>query len=120
MACAVLREESPGAVVEDVGIELSLAVVEAESGSVDTDDVAESGDDGEVLEALGVEDDGGELRALALLVLDVKRGIHNLEGADISVLVGLVGEGSIDDHTIDVLGLVGGHGCLRELRVLVL
>lgn len=122
VASTLLGEDGPGAVVEDVSVELSLAVVEAEGSSVDTDDVTDSGDDGEVLESLGIQDDGGEVGAVAgaLLALDVERGVDDLEGADVSVLVGLVGEGSIDDDTIDVLGLAGGEGSLSKLRVLVL
>lgn len=122
VACSLLGEDSPGAVVEDVSVELSLAVVEAEGSSVDADDVSELGDDGEILESLGVQDDGGEVRAVtgSLLVLDIERGVYDLEGADVSVLVGLVGEGGIDDDTVDVLGLAGGEGSLVKLRVLVL
>ena len=122
VAGTVLSEDSPRAVVEDVSVELLLAIVEAEGGSVDADDVTEAGDDGEVLESLGVEDEGGEVRGVAgsLLALDVERGINDLQGADVSVLVGLVGEGSIDDDTIDVLGISRGEGGLVELNVLVL
>jgi hypothetical protein len=39
------------------------------------------------------------------LGLDVERRIDDLEGADVSLLVGLVGEGSINDNTVDVLGV---------------
>ena len=117
MLVAVEGEESPGGVVEDVGVELALAVVEAEGGSVDTDNVTEAGDDGEVLEALSVENEGGEL---VLLALHVDAGVNDLEGADVALLVGLVGEGGVDDHTEDVLGLSSGHGGLSELNVLVL
>jgi copper chaperone CopZ len=55
---AVCREESPGAVVEDVGVELATAVVQTQGGSVDTDDITEAGDNRQVLESLGVEDEG--------------------------------------------------------------
>ena len=74
---------------------------------MNTDDVTEAGDDGEVFEALGVEDKGGVVRSItsSLLGLDVEGRINDLERADVSVLVGLVGEGGIDDNTIDVLGL---------------
>lgn len=104
---ALRGEESPGAVVEDVSVELAATVVEAEGSSVDTDDVTEAGDNGEIFESLGVEDEGGVVRGVtgALLGLDVEGGIDDLEGADVSVLVGLVGEGGIDNNTIDVLGL---------------
>jgi hypothetical protein len=74
---------------------------------VDTDDVTEAGDNGEILEALGVEDEGGEVAGVAssLLGLDIEAGVNDLEGADVSLLVSLVGEGGINDNTIDVLGL---------------
>lgn len=74
---------------------------------MDTDDVTEAGDDGEVFESLGVEDEGGVVRSVtgSLLGLDVEGRINDLERADVSVLVGLVGEGGIDDNTIDVLGV---------------
>jgi len=74
---------------------------------VHTDDVTEAGDDGEILESLGVEDEGGIVRGVtsALLGLDVERRIDDLERADVSLLVCLVGEGSINDNTIDVLGV---------------
>lgn len=89
---------------------------------MDADNVTEAGDDGEVLEALGVEDEGGVVGGItgALLALDVEGGVDDLERADVSVLVGLVGEGGIDDNTEDVLGISGGEGGLVELNVLVL
>jgi hypothetical protein len=89
---------------------------------VHTDDVTEAGDDGEILESLGVEDEGGIVRGVtsALLGLDVEGRINDLDGANVSILVGLVGEGGIDDNTINVLGLGGGNRSLSELRVLVL
>ena len=74
---------------------------------MDTDDITEAGDNGEIFESLGVEDESGVVRGVtgALLGLNVEGGIDDLEGADVSVLVGLVGEGGIDDNTIDVLRL---------------
>ena len=74
---------------------------------MNTDDISKLGDDWEILESLGVEDEGGEVAGItsSLLALDVEGLINDLERADVSVLVGLVGEGGIDDNTIDVLGL---------------
>ena len=74
---------------------------------MNTDDVTEAGDDGEIFESLGVEDEGGVVRGVtgSLLGLDVEGRINDLEGADVSVLVGLVGEGGINDNTVDVLGV---------------
>lgn len=119
---ALRGEKSPGAVVENVGVELTATVVKAESCSVHTDDVTEAGDNGEILESLGIEDEGGIVRGVtsALLGLDVEGRINDLDGANVSILVGLVGEGGIDDNTINVLGLGGGNRSLSELRVLVL
>ena len=46
--------------------------------------------------------------------------VHNLEGADVPPLVRLVGEGSVDYHCVEVLGLIGGKQYLVQLNVLVL
>ena len=74
---------------------------------MDTDDISETGDDGQVFESLGVEDESGVVAGVSgsLLGLDVEAGINDLERADVSLVVGLVGEGGIDDYSIDVLGL---------------
>ena len=106
---SVSGEHSPRAVVEDVSVELALAVVQAEGCSVHTDDVSKFADDGEIFEALGVEDKGGEVTGISgsLLGLDVEAGVDDLKRADVSVLVGLVGEGCVDDNTVDVLGVCG-------------
>ena len=108
---AFSREKSPGAVVENVGIELAATVVEAEGRSVDTDNVTKAGDNGEIFESLGVKDKSGVVRSItgSLLGLDVERWINDLKRANVSLLVGLVGEGSIDNNTIDVLRVRGCH-----------
>ena len=74
---------------------------------MDTDDISKAGDDGQVFESLGVEDEGCVVAGVSgsLLGLDVEAGINDLERADVSLVVGLVGEGGIDDDSIDVLGL---------------
>ena len=89
---------------------------------MNTDDVSEAGDDGEILESLGVEDEGGEVAGVSssLLGLDVEAGVNDLERADVSVLVGLVWEGGIDDNSVKVLRLSRCEGSLSELNVLVL
>lgn len=43
------------------------------------------------------------------MVLDVEAGINNLERADVSLLVGLVGEGGVNDNTVDVLRISRGQ-----------
>lgn len=108
---SVCGEESPGAAVEHVGVELSLAIVQSQSSSVHSDDVSDSLDDGEIFESLGVQDEGGVVAGVsgALLLLEVERGVHDLEGADVSLLVGLVGEGGINDGGVEVLGKSGGQ-----------
>lgn len=69
---------------------------------MDTDDVSNSGDDGEVLESGGVQDDGSEF---VLLSGGVQGAVDDLDGADEFVLGDLVGEGGINDNSIDVLVL---------------
>ena len=53
-------------------VELSMSLVEAEGGSVESDDVSESVDDREVLESLGVDYNSCELLA-------VQGGVDDLE-----------------------------------------
>ena len=74
---------------------------------MDTDDISKAGDDGQVFESLGVENESGIVAGVSgsLLRLDVEAGINDLERADVSLVVGLVWEGGIDDDSIDVLGL---------------
>ena len=89
---------------------------------MDSDDVSDSLDDWQIFESLGVENKGGIVAGVtsSLLVLDVEGWINDLEGADVSLLVGLVGEGSINDNCIEVLWLWGGEGSLGQLNVFVL
>ncbi len=63
-------------------------VVESEGGSVDSDDISDSVDDGEIFESLGEEDEGGEVAVISgcLGVLDVKTLVDDLEGTDVSVI----------------------------------
>ena len=67
-------EESPGAVVEDVSVELAATVVKTEGSSVNTDNVTEASDNGEILESLGIENECGVVGGVtsALLSLDVE------------------------------------------------
>ena len=61
---------------------------------MDSNDIPDSLNDGEIFESLGVEDDGGEVSAISgsFLVLHVETCVNHLEGADVLILVGLVGE----------------------------
>jgi hypothetical protein len=63
-------------------------VVESEGGSVDSDDISDSVDDGEIFESLGEEDKGGEIAVISssLGVLNVKALIDDLEGTDVSIV----------------------------------
>lgn len=74
---------------------------------MNTDDVTEAGDNRKIFESLSIKDEGGVVRSItgSLLGLDVERWINDLKRANVSLLVGLVGEGGIDDNTIDVLGI---------------
>ena len=108
--------ENPGTEEVHVEVELSLAVVDPQLGSVDSDDLSDPVDDWEVLELLSVDDNGG-----VVLVGDswVEGGIDDLERAD-EELVSLVREGSIDDDTVEVAVVLRGKGGLVQLDVVVL
>ena len=94
-------------------VELSVSLVEAEGGSVESDDVAESVNDWEVLELLGVDDNSGELLA-------VQGGVDNLERAERAVCA--VGSGSeahavlyqTEDSSIKLAS--GSHHVCYQLR----
>ena len=108
--------EHPRSNVVHVDVELSLVVVDSQLGSVDTDDVSNSVDDGEVLESVSVENDSG---VFLVGVLRVEGGINDLQRAD-EEFISLVGEGSVNDNTIEVASVGGSKGGLGELDILVL
>jgi hypothetical protein len=81
---------------------------------MDSDDVSKSVDDWEVLELVGIDDDTGVCTLLE------EGWVDNLEGADESVTVDLVWEGSVDNDSVEVTWLAGGEGGLAEFNVLVL
>jgi hypothetical protein len=91
-------EEAPGSVVLEVNVELAFVVVESERGAMDADDVSNSVDNREVLEAAGIQDDGGVVSGLGA----VQARVDNFEGADEAALVDFVGEGGINDNTVNV------------------
>jgi len=100
--------------IEHVDVELSLVLVDSHVGSVDSDNVSESVHNWEVLEFVGIDDNGG------IGSLLVEGWVDNLERADESVSVDFVWESSINDDSIEVAWLTGGEGGLGELNVLVL
>lgn len=87
---------------------------------MDADDVANAVGDWEILEALGVDYDGGVVIFSGLVTLLVEGGVDDFEGANILLLVDFVGESSIDNNTVDVVGVGGGEGHLGKFSVLVL
>ena len=99
---------------------MTFTVVNAKFSAVETDDVADLADNGEVLEAVGVDDNLGPVVIGWFTALGVKGGIDNLEGTDVFVAGYLVGEGSIDNNTVDVYVIAAGEGNLGEFGVLVL
>lgn len=89
---------------------------------MDSDDISDPVDDGQIFESLGEENKGGKVAVVSgsLLVLDVETLVDDLEGADVSAVTGLVGEGGVDDNGVEVLGFSSNEGCFGELNVLVL
>ena len=60
---------------------MALTIVESKGGSVDTDNISNSGDDGEIFESLGIEDEGSVVAGISssLLALNVEALVNNLE-----------------------------------------
>jgi hypothetical protein len=112
-------EESPRALPLGGNVELTLFLVHAEGGAMETDDVADAGGNWEVLETLSVDDNSGKVVVSGLCALVVEGRVNNLEGANVSLRVDLVGESSVNNNTVDVVVLVGGEGNLVEFGVLV-
>ena len=72
--------------------------MDSKGGVVDSNDITNSMNDGEVLESGGVDDNLSPV----LLVLWVESWVNDLDGADESVAVDLVWESSISDYSIEV------------------
>ena len=53
--CFFLRKKSPRTIVVDVGIELSLIVVNSKSSSVNSNDIANLADDGKIFKSLSIQ-----------------------------------------------------------------
>ena len=100
-------------------VELALSFVDAEGGSVEADDVTNAVGDWEILEAIGVYDDGGVVVVAGLVTLLVEGGVDDFEGADILFRVDFVGESSIDNNTVDVVKVGRCEGHLGKFSVLV-
>ena len=96
--------ESPGALVSELDVELGLVLPNSNLSSVDSDDISESVDDGEVLESLGIDDN----LSVVSLGGGVEGGVDDLKDANVSILLYLVGEGGINDHSVEVVVVVGG------------
>ena len=79
-------------------IELSVAFVHTERGSVEPDNITKSVDNWQVLESFGVDNYGGE-------IFSIEARINNLERADKLFLVCLVWESGINDHTVHVMSV---------------
>jgi hypothetical protein len=107
-------EKGPRSSEVSVEVELLLVIVHSHGGSVDSDDISESVDNWEVLKSVGEDD---EVSPVVLLAGSVEGVVNDLERADESVLGHLVGEGSVDDDTVDVVGLSGDDGGVVKERV---
>ena len=107
-------EKGPRSSEVGVEVELLLVIIYSHGGSVDSDDISESVDNWEVLKSVGEDDEVGPV---VLFAGSVEGVINDLERADESVLGHLVGEGSIDDDTVDVVSLSADDGSVVKERV---
>ena len=90
--------------------------MDSKFGVMDSNDITNSVDDWEVLESGGIDDNLSPV----LFVLWVEGWINDLDGANESLAVDFVWEGSISDNTIEVDWVSCGEGCFVKLNVLVL
>ena len=104
-------EEGPRSSEVGVEVELSSVVIDSEGGSVDSDDVSHSVDNWEILKSVSEDNEVGPV---VFLARSVEGSVNDLEGADESVLGHLVGEGGINDDSVDVVGLSGDNGGVVE------
>ena len=81
---------------------------------MDSDNVSESVDDWEVLEFVGIDDNGSIGSFL------VKCWVNNFKGADESIRVDFVCKSGINNDSIEVAWFTGSEGGFGELNVLVL
>ncbi len=87
---------------------------------MDADDIANAVGDWEILEAPGVDYDGGVVIFSGLVTLLVEGGVDDFEGANILLLVDCVGESSIDNNTINVVVFSRSKRYFVEVNVFVL
>lgn len=113
-------EESPGSTPVGGNVELALAVVHTEGRAMETDDLTNLGDNGQLLEFVAVDDNSGEIVIASFAALGVEGGVNDLERADVLVAGLLVGEGSINNDTVDGVESLVREGNLSEFLVLVL
>ena len=71
---------------------------------MNSDDISDSVNDGEILESVGIDHNLSPV----VLGLWVKSGVNDLEDTDESIGLQFIGEGGVDDDTVEVVGLVGG------------
>ena len=90
--------------------------MDSQGGIMDSDDVSNSVDDGEVLKSSGINDNLGPV----LLVLWIQSWVDHLNRADESVAIDFVWERGIRDDTIEVHWISRGERSLVEFNILIL
>ena len=78
---------------------MSYAIVDSIVRSVHSDDVTHSMHDWQVFKVFSIEDN----LSIVLLGFWIQSRINDLKGANVSILTDLVGEGRVNNYTIEVL-----------------
>ncbi len=93
-------EETPGGVVVDVHVELLLVMELLHGCTVNTDDITDIGDDGEIFLSLGVNDDSGIDWGKGVCTSSVVEGmIYNFQCANVFSLIRAIGETRINNNS---------------------
>jgi len=112
-------ENSPWTKKMNANVELTNVLVHTKYGSVETDDITNFVADGEIFETLCVNNNCCEVVISCFTALWVKGWIDNFKGADILILWNLMGEGCINDNSVNVMGVRGSEWNFVEFSVLI-
>ena len=100
-------EETPGRVVVDVHVELLLVMELLHGCTMNTDDITDVGDDGEVFLSLGVNDDSGIDWGKGVCTSSVVEGmIYNFQCANVFSLIRAIRETSINNNSEKVVMII--------------
>ena len=107
MGVSFKLKETPGGVVVDVHVELLLVMELLHGRTVNTDDITDVGDHGEIFLSLGVNNDSGIDWGKGVCTSSVVEGmIYNFQCANVFSLISTIGETSINNYSEKVVMII--------------